>query len=395
CREHPDRLEDPSVLKRPCHLLLAITPVTSEFALAMSYPPHICRPVPSSETKHLALLKYPLWPPIEGCSISDGIQRVAHLNQNDDCRTSTGSTLWLSSQVSLLDQKTNLDLHPPTTRTRYVCSSPHPKTYAVCSRHHSFGLPFGHTVKKYGSCQKSLVESSRSGGGNRCSIDSNKLLLRAAQSELKYLSRLSGSGARAGLLSITLSALSYTVLATDIEPSLSQILLPNVRDWMEDNPSAGKICTCQLDWNLEPDCQSICTAFSSDANLELTSDLNLPTESNEQVRISVRQDGLPTTSIDLIVSADTVYTVELIRPLLTTLTKLTTMSLKQPLIYIALERRDPNLVDSFFRIAVEMGFRATQVEHNRLRKWVDSMGWIDGDWEAVEVWKLCMKQRRA
>ncbi|POW00883.1 hypothetical protein PSTT_12821 [Puccinia striiformis] len=160
----------------------------------------------------------------------------------------------------------------------------------------------------------------------------------------------------AGLLSITLSALSYTVLATDIEPSLSQILLPNVRDWMEDNPSAGKICTCQLDWNLEPDCQSICTAFSSDANLELTSDLNLPTESNEQ---------------------------------------LTTMSLKQPLIYIALERRDPNLVDNFFRIAVEMGFRATQVEHNRLRKWVDSMGWIDGDWEAVEVWKLCMKQRRA
>ncbi|POW13432.1 hypothetical protein PSHT_07692 [Puccinia striiformis] len=217
----------------------------------------------------------------------------------------------------------------------------------------------------------------------------------AAQSELKYLSRLSGPGARAGLLSITLSALSYTVLATDIEPSLTQILLPNVRNWMEDNPSAGKICTCQLDWNLEPDPQSICTAFSSDANLELTSDLNLPTESDGQARILTRQDGLATISIDLIVSADTVYTVELIRPLLTTLTKLTTMSLKQPLIYIALERRDPNLVDSFFRIAVEMGFRATQVEHNRLRKWVDSMGWIDGDWEAVEVWKLCMKQRRA
>ncbi|KAI7951879.1 hypothetical protein MJO28_007563 [Puccinia striiformis f. sp. tritici] len=334
----------------------------------MSYPPHICRPVPSSETKHLALLKYPLWPPIEGCSISDGIQRVAHLNQNDDCRTSTGSTLWLSSQVSLLDQKTNLDLHPPTTRTRYVCSSPHPKTYAVCSRHRFVKILSAYLLATL-----------------------SKNMARAKSRSLRAVE----VGAGTGLLSITLSALSYTVLATDIEPSLSQILLPNVRDWMEDNPSAGKICTCQLDWNLEPDCQSICTAFSSDANLELTSDLNLPTESNEQVRISVRQDGLPTTSIDLIVSADTVYTVELIRPLLTTLTKLTTMSLKQPLIYIALERRDPNLVDNFFRIAVEMGFRATQVEHNRLRKWVDSMGWIDGDWEAVEVWKLCMKQRRA
>ncbi|KAH9454564.1 hypothetical protein Pst134EB_014636 [Puccinia striiformis f. sp. tritici] len=293
----------------------------------MSYPSDICRPIPSSETKHLALLKYPLWPPIEGCSISDGIQRVAHLNQNDDCRTSTGSTLWLSSQI--------LSAYLLATLSKNMARA-----------------------------------KSRS--------------LRAVE-----------VGAGTGLLSITLSALSYTVLATDIEPSLTQILLPNVRNWMEDNPSAGKICTCQLDWNLEPDPQSICTAFSSDANLELTSDLNLPTESDGQARILTRQDGLATISIDLIVSADTVYTVELIRPLLTTLTKLTTMSLKQPLIYIALERRDPNLVDSFFRIAVEMGFRATQVEHNRLRKWVDSTGWIDGDWEAVEVWKLCMKQRRA
>jgi len=65
----------------------------------MTCPSQLGRPVPSSETKHLRLLKYPLWPPIEGYSINRGQQTVVRLTQNDRCTTSTGSTLWLSSQI--------------------------------------------------------------------------------------------------------------------------------------------------------------------------------------------------------------------------------------------------------------------------------------------------------
>ncbi|KAA1078009.1 hypothetical protein PGT21_026669 [Puccinia graminis f. sp. tritici] len=287
----------------------------------------LCRPIPSSETKHLPLLKYPLWPPIEGYSINCGHQRVIHLNQDDNCRISTGSTLWLSSQI--------LSAYLLVTLSKNAARAKNRSTTAV------------------------------------------------------------EVGAGTGLLSITLSALGYTVLATDIEPTLTQILVPNVRKWMEDNSSAGKVLPCQLNWNLELDWQSVNNAFSRNADQGFPYDLNVTPEFTRQSRVLLDSDALLGTPIDLIVSADTVYTVDLIRPLLTTLSILSARSPKQPIIYIALERREPTLVDSFFQMAVEMGFKATQVESNRLRKLVESMGWIDEDWEAVEVWKLSMKQIRA
>ncbi|EFP83530.1 uncharacterized protein PGTG_08716 [Puccinia graminis f. sp. tritici CRL 75-36-700-3] len=274
----------------------------------------LCRPIPSSETKHLPLLKYPLWPPIEGYSINCGHQRVIHLNQDDNCRISTGSTLWLSSQI--------LSAYLLVTLSKNAARAKNRSTTAV---------------------------------------------------EV-------GAG---------------TVLATDIEPTLTQILVPNVRKWMEDNSSAGKVLPCQLNWNLELDWQSVNNAFSRNADQGFPYDLNVTPEFTRQSRVLLDSDALPGTPIDLIVSADTVYTVDLIRPLLTTLSILSARSPKQPIIYIALERREPTLVDSFFQMAVEMGFKATQVESNRLRKLAESMGWIDEDWEAVEVWKLSMKQIRA
>ncbi|OAV96180.1 hypothetical protein PTTG_03415 [Puccinia triticina 1-1 BBBD Race 1] len=280
----------------------------------------LSRPIPASETKHLTLLEYPLWPPIEGYSIDCGNQRVARLIQNDNCRTSTGSTLWLSSQI--------LSAYLLATLSKNVVRA---------KRNHS---------------------------------------LRAIEV---------GAG----------TALSYTVLATDIEPSLTQILVPNVRNWMEDNNSStGKISTCRLNWNLELDWTSINTAFSSGPNDKAPGNLNSRSLSVGQTQPLVDGDGLAATPIDLIVSADTVYAVELIRPLLNTLSTLSARSPKPPMIHLALERRDPSLVDKFFQMAVEMGFRATQIEPNRLRKMVESMGWIDEDWEAVEVWKLSMKQKR-
>ncbi|KNZ62621.1 uncharacterized protein VP01_1247g3 [Puccinia sorghi] len=200
-----------------------------------------------------------------------------------------------------------------------------------------------------------------------------------------------------GLLSVSLSALGYTVLATDIEPTLTEILAPNVRQWMhgESSGGAGRISTCFLDWNLGPDWRSIEAAFSggTDRFQGEVPTSNHVNESHGAVSGAPLRTTLDTGSdealpIDLIVSADTVYAVELVSPLLVTISVLSARSPKPPVIYIALERRDPCLINTFFQLAREMGFKSVQVDASRLRKIVEGMQWSEEDWEAVEVWKL-------
>jgi len=200
---------------------------------------------------------------------------------------------------------------------------------------------------------------------------------------------------------VTLSALGYTVLATDIEPTLTEILAPNVRQWMhgETSGGAGRISPCLLDWNLGPDWRSIEAAFSGDTDWRKSGEV--PSSNHvdgshgaaggapsRATLLDTGDEALPRTSIDLIVSADTVYAVELLRPLLVTISALSARSPKPPVIYIALERRDPCLVNTFFQLAREMGFKSVQVDASRLRKLVQGMQWSEEDWEAVEVWKL-------
>lgn len=58
-------------------------------------------------------------------------------------------------------------------------------------------------------------------------------------------------------------------------------------------------------------------------------------------------------------------------------------------ILLALERRDPQLVDSFFAAARDRhGFACTRIGHSRIKQLMAGLDWAPEDWSAVEIWKL-------
>ncbi|KAH9819093.1 hypothetical protein DFH28DRAFT_957629 [Melampsora americana] len=202
-------------------------------------------------------------------------------------------------------------------------------------------------------------------------------------------------GAGTGLMSITLSALGYSVLATDIEPSLTSILMPNVKGWVSSSSTwSGPLCVCRLDWNLPINHRSIQSCLSSlchpgdlqDAFINLN---QVDDEKCEDTELENKKE------FDLIVTTDTVYTSELLRPLLMTLKHLSDSSTRPPPIYLALERRDPTLVENFFNMAEELDFKADRIDRNSLVKVTEQMGWELDDWEGVEIWKLRQRVQKS
>lgn len=104
---------------------------------------------------------------------------------------------------------------------------------------------------------------------------------------------------------------------------------------------------------------------------------------------SQSDDHTTNTHLDLIVTTDTVYAPELIDPLLKTLDELSSGSSRPPLIYLALERRDPGVIESFLKKSQEfMNFKTNRIDHQVLVKLTTQMGWELDDWEGVEIYKL-------
>lgn len=201
-------------------------------------------------------------------------------------------------------------------------------------------------------------------------------------------------GAGTGLMSITLSALGYSVLATDIEPSLTSILMPNIKGWTSSSSTwSGPLCVCRLNWNLPINYRSIQSCLKSTLHPGHIQDglIDLNHDSDENVQDTELESKI---EFDLIVTTDTVYTSELIRPLLTTLKSLSDLSTRPPPIYLALERRDPALVENFFNMAEQLNFKADQIDHSSLVKLTEQMGWDLEDWEGVEIWKLRQRVRK-
>jgi protein N-lysine methyltransferase METTL21D len=95
---------------------------------------------------------------------------------------------------------------------------------------------------------------------------------------------------------------------------------------------------------------------------------------------------------DLIVSADTVYSPALVTPLLRTIHALSTL---RTITLLAIERRDPSLVDSLLKQAAEVWFfRIERIPHKKMVKAMTKAGlkWDPLDYEGVEIWKLTLKE---
>ncbi|KAG6850587.1 hypothetical protein H0H93_011255 [Arthromyces matolae] len=185
--------------------------------------------------------------------------------------------------------------------------------------------------------------------------------------------------------SLVMSSAGWHVLATDIPPVLSTVLLPNIE---KNLVSSGSIQVRQLDWTVPPgdwlwDNPSIIASHST----------SLP---------SSDPNNLLQPPFDIICTADTVYNQSLIEPLLRTLHALCTISqtatpdARSPPVYICLERRDPDLVDRFLASAHDTwNFDVHRIPHRRLAKAIHKAGttWSKEDWEGIEIWKFTLPKK--
>ncbi|KAF8610103.1 hypothetical protein BDV93DRAFT_483165 [Ceratobasidium sp. AG-I] len=188
-------------------------------------------------------------------------------------------------------------------------------------------------------------------------------------------------GSGVGLTALVLASLGWDVIATDAHPSVLSLLNQNVR--LNSPNLSGTVHVRELDWTVPPDHW----------------DWSHPTSiSGPHSDIPPASPTAPT--FDLILTADTLYTPNLTPHLLRTLQHLacppivengTRMGTPIPT-YIALERRDPSLIDQ----ALSHLPHATRIPQRKLSKAMQSIGWTGwdpSDWSDVEIWKVRWAER--
>lgn len=185
--------------------------------------------------------------------------------------------------------------------------------------------------------------------------------------------------------------MGYDVTTTDIEPPLSQVLRPNI----ERNSARfaqGSITASVLDW---------CTFPTS-----LAADDAGPLDGQNTLPGSVGHWRRPW---DSIVTTDTIYHADLVEPLIETLRSLSILAasakrierkdasetsdgLSYPPIYVALENRDPKLVNTALEAAKAHGFILKRISQSRVDKCLLKSGWswdrdAKQDYDGIQLWK--------
>jgi protein N-lysine methyltransferase METTL21D len=196
--------------------------------------------------------------------------------------------------------------------------------------------------------------------------------------------------------------MGWDVCTTDVEPVVSTVLRPNIEMNKRDSERGGKkddhVLECkELDWTVPP--QQWDWANPEAISRQQGGTIILPTAEIQQ------SDGLFTPRkrlgppFDLIVTADTLYTPALVTPLLQSLHHLARLSIigdakHSCVIYVAVERRDPGLMDRAFQECSNppWGFKIERVRPIKIRKALEKakVPWVRerGAWEGVEIWKM-------
>ncbi|CCM02345.1 uncharacterized protein FIBRA_04440 [Fibroporia radiculosa] len=190
-------------------------------------------------------------------------------------------------------------------------------------------------------------------------------------------------GSGIGLSALALSAMGWDVVATDLPEVISSVLAGNVARNASHLPSdSGLIQVRALDWTVAPD-EWVWT--------------------NTRFIASPLQGQFEDTGttleppFDLIISADTLYSTDIVQPLLRALHSLARLSTirapaaRPPQVYLCIERRDPALIDHALRDAHDVwNFMVERVPHKKVAKAMERGGakWKKEDWEGIEIWKL-------
>ncbi|CAE6503562.1 unnamed protein product [Rhizoctonia solani] len=196
-------------------------------------------------------------------------------------------------------------------------------------------------------------------------------------------------GSGIGFTALVLASLGYHVIATDAHPSVLSLLIQNIQRNAQNLP--GSVQVRELDWCVPPEQWD----WSDPKSITSPCAYNDP-----EPRVAPRC-ALPV--FDLIVTADTLYVPHLTPHLLRTLDHIQALTpvsgssltdstgnknrIKRPTTLIALERRDPSLIDS--ALALIPGSLG-RIPHKKLSKAMQGLGWNwdASDWEGVEVWKI-------
>lgn len=178
-------------------------------------------------------------------------------------------------------------------------------------------------------------------------------------------------GSGIGFTALVLASLGYDVLATDADPAVLALLRQNVQLNAANLP--GSVTVRELDWCVLPE------QWDWDHPSTITGSNNA-------------QPTHP--PFDLVITADTFYTPRLTPHLVRTLQALTRATptdvpsdLPKPTTYVALERREPEVIDSALG---QIPGTLTRIPHKKLIKAMHALGWKwdATEWEGVEVWKV-------
>lgn len=188
------------------------------------------------------------------------------------------------------------------------------------------------------------------------------------------------------LLRLALCSTGWDVLATDLPDVISGVLESNIARNASHLPvGSGNVQVRALDWTVPPE-QWV---WDHGTFIGLLGGPQRPQPDH------IETFGPP---FDLIISSDTLYAADIVHPLFRTLHALSTLSVKtghRPTpAYLAIERRDPALIDRALTDAVTTwGFATERVPHRKVAKALEKGGakWDKDDWDGVEIWKLTLK----
>lgn len=192
-------------------------------------------------------------------------------------------------------------------------------------------------------------------------------------------------GAGVGYLALTVASLGYDVTTTDIEPVLSRVLAPNVAV----APRGGGVIEArELDW------------FDAVDSAPTKDDDRAPQPPPQGTSSSSSARGNPSSQsslalldaeYDMVVTTDTIYAPNMTPALWAAIERVCSPreGRRTPTLYIALERRDPRVVDAALEMGRAKGCTLRRIAQGRLVKALERAGWHwnPEDWEGVEVWK--------
>lgn len=190
------------------------------------------------------------------------------------------------------------------------------------------------------------------------------------------------SSSRPNISSLALSSLGWDVVATDVPLVVDTVLTRNInKNTPIMPPDSGIIQVRVLDWTVPA------ANWTWDNNAVIASGDGIPASSDDSTLLAP--------PFDLILTADTIYSTDLVKPLLHTLRTLCEISTvnspkgakRIPPVYLCLERRDPTLVEYVLAEAAKT-WTVKQISHKKLAHSLEKGGlmWEKTEWADVEVW---------